>query len=426
MKRRKFMGTAAGASVALGAVSGDVESYAAASGDAGRLAGKSLKELREEYRYWLFDDFLPFMDKYVIDHELGGFMCAVDRDGTQVNSGKRGWYEGRGIWAYSYLYNKMAKEQKYLDIAAKSVNFIMKYKPSGDNLWPENYKKDGTNDGKPDTRLYGDMFIALGLQEFSKAPGNEKYWDIAKEAILRDVRLYDRPDYEKDGKRVSGVWMCLINTISSALEFKKDAELEKILDRSIDAIFNYHYNPEFRLSNEVLNHDLSRNPETVGEAFLGHPIETYWMIMYDAVQRRNKKNFTIAADLFRRHVEVAWDDVYGGAFEGLDNVDENRFSLRKVLWEQGEVLIGALAVYEHTGALWAKEWFERMYTYVMDKFPLKKHGLPLWQEWGDRKVTFTPKTSRCEHFHHPRHLMFNMLALDRMIKRNGKPSGLFG
>jgi len=416
---------AAGAAAAGGLINGH-ESALAAAGNPGNLAGKTLKELREEYRYWLFDDFLPFMDKYVIDHELGGFMCAVDRDGTQINSGKRAWYEGRGIWVYSFLYNNVAREQKYLDIATKSVNFIMKYKPTGDNLWPETYQKDGTNNGSADARLYGDLFIALGLQEFSKASRDNTYWDIAREAILKDVRLYDRPDYEKDGKRVSGVWMCLINTISGALEYKRDGELEKILDRSIDAIFNYHFNPEFRLSNEVLNHDLSRNPETAREAFLGHPIETYWMIMYDAIRRKHKNNYTTAADLFRRHVEVAWDDVYGGVFEGLDNVDENRFSLRKVLWEQGEVLIGALCIYEHTGSPWAKEWFERMYAYVMDKFPLKKYGHPLWMEWGDRKVTYTPNTARCEHFHHPRHLMLNMLALDRMIKRNGKPTRLFG
>ena len=113
------------------------------------------------------------MDKYVIDHELGGFMCTVDRDGTQISSDKRGWYEGRGIWVYSFLYNKMAKEQKYLDVATKSVGFIMKHKPSGDNLWPETYKRNGANNSMPDTRLYGDLFIALGLQEYSKAAGDD-------------------------------------------------------------------------------------------------------------------------------------------------------------------------------------------------------------------------------------------------------------
>jgi N-acylglucosamine 2-epimerase len=425
MNRRSFWGTMAG-SAALLAGNTTIPDNAEAAASSMKIAGKTLPELREEHRYWLFNDFLPFMDKFVIDHELGGFMCTADRDGTQINSDKRGWYEGRGIWVYSYLYNKLAKEQKYLDVADKSVKFIMKYKPSGDKIWPETYKRDGTNNGMGDTRLYGDMFVALGLQEYSKATGDNQYWNLAKETILKDVRLYDRPDYEKTGVRVSGVWMCLINTISGALEKKSDPELEKVLNRSIDAIFNYHYNPEFQLDNEELNHDMSRDPKTANSAFLGHPIETFWMIMYEAIRRKDKKMFALAAERFHRHAEVAWDNVYGGVYEGLDDVAKNIFSLRKVLWEQGEVLVGSLCVYEHTGAPWALEMYERMYTYVLDKFPLKKYGYHLWMEWGDRKMTFQPHASRVEHFHHPRHLMLNMLALDRMIKRGGRPSGLMG
>jgi hypothetical protein len=34
--------------------------------------------------------------------------------------------------------------------------------------------------------------------------------------------------------------------------------------------------------------------------------------------------------------------------------------------------------------------------------------------------------NRAEHYHHPRHLMLNLLSLKRMIKRDGKTSGLFG
>lgn len=366
------------------------------------------------------------MDKYVIDHELGGFMCAVDRDGTQVNSDKRGWYEGRGIWTYSFLYNNVAREQKYLDVAAKSVDFIMKYKPEGDHLWPENYQRDGKNDGTTDDRLYGDLFIALGLQEYAKATRDERYWNLSREAILKDVRLYDRPDYTEKGTREQGVWMCLINTIGGALGFKQDEELKKIQDRAIDAVFKHHFNPAYQLNCETLNHDFSIPAESANTAMIGHSVETFWMIMYEAVRRKDKQLFTLAAERFRRHVEVGWDDVYGGLFEEMENVDENKFTLRKVLWLQGEALVGSLFIYEHTGDPWAKEMYERLWTYVTDKFPLKKYGYPLWLEWGDRKATFTPHTARCEHFHHPRHLMLNMLSLDRMIKRGGKPSGLFG
>ena len=68
----------------------------------GPLAGMTIKELEKKYTYDLFDDFLPFMDKFVTDHELGAFMTNVDRDGTRLNTIKNTWYAGRGIWVYSY------------------------------------------------------------------------------------------------------------------------------------------------------------------------------------------------------------------------------------------------------------------------------------------------------------------------------------
>jgi hypothetical protein len=124
-------------------------------------------------------------------------------------------------------------------------------------------------------------------------------------------------------------------------------------------------------------------------------------------------------------VEVAWDDVYGGTFRSLDHVNKNIWKLDKVLWLQEEVLIGSLFVVEHTEAQWAKDMFARMFDYVQDKFPLKQYGFPMWILGADRKVTFERHATRVGNFHHPRHLMLNLLSIDRLIKRKGKVSRLF-
>jgi len=210
------------------------------------------------------------------------------------------------------------------------------------------------------------------------------------------------------------------------LEQKPDPEVEAIADRSLEAIMHFHYNPEFGLNNELLNHDMSRPQNELSQfVYTGHAIETLWMVMYEAARRKDRKLFDLASERFRRHVEVAWDDVYRGAFRSLDHVDKNIWKVDKVLWLQEEVLIGSLFMVEHTGLQWAKEMFDRMFHYVQDKFVLKKHGLPLWIFSADRKVTFAPHADRIENFHHPRHLMLNLLSLERMIKRKGKTSDLF-
>jgi len=442
MKRRHFIGAAAGTAVASTGVAGcrfEKIQKTARGGlvtDNGTLAGKTLDELFGEYYYDLFDDFLAFMDKFVIDHEYGGFMCNTDRDGTNLSTDKRAWYEGRGIWVYSFLYNKVDPDPKHLEVARKSVEFIMKHRPSGDDFWIGSYTREGEPRGGPGD-IYGNLFIANGLAEYSKAPGNEKYWDIAKELFLGCIRRYDSPDYgytvaygpeepHNPAPRVLGHWMVIIRLATQMLENRSDPDIEAIASRSVDAIMTKHFNPSYRLMNEVLNHDFSRGDGPYSQfSYTGHAIETLWMVLYEAARLKDRALFDDAAEKFKRHIEVAWDDVYDGCFRCLVNVDENVWKTDKVLWLQEEVLIGTLFIIEHTGAQWAKDWFSRMYTYVKDKYPLKQYGFPLWILGADRKVTFVRNYGRVGNFHHPRHLMLNLLSLGRMIERNGAVSGLF-
>src|ERR1051326_1715551 len=59
-----------------------------------KLGGYSLSQLRELYRRDLFTDWLPFMDRYVIDGEYGGFLCNTNFDGAHANTEKDALFEG--------------------------------------------------------------------------------------------------------------------------------------------------------------------------------------------------------------------------------------------------------------------------------------------------------------------------------------------
>ncbi|MBE9509283.1 MAG: AGE family epimerase/isomerase [Bacteroidetes bacterium] len=444
MKRRKFLTgsavTASGLLMGINACStkdGKKVSEDNSVAKIDKLAGQTIEQLLEQYRYHLFDDFLPFMDKHVVDHEYGGFMCNTDRDGTKINTNKTARYEGRGLWVYSFLYNKLKKDPKYLEIAGKSVEFILKNEPTGDNLWSGSFSKEGKPISEAPVVIYEDLFIANGLSEYSKATGEDKYWDKAKELLIKCLKIYNRPDYgyvvnygpqaeHAKGPRVLGHWMVIIRLVTQMLEYKSDPELEKIADECVDAIMNWHFNPEYNLFNELLNHDLSRPEGPYSQfAYTGHAIETLWMLLYEAERRKDKELFNLVAERFKRHVEVAWDYVYGGVFRALVNVNENIWKVDKVLWAQEEVLIGSLFMIEHTGDQWAKDMFVKMYDYVINKYSLKQYGYPIWILTADRKVTFEEHTARVGNFHHPRHLMLNILSLERMIGRGGKVSGLF-
>ncbi len=385
----------------------------------------------------LFDDFLPFLERYVIDPEYGGFLCAARPNGERVSDEKRTWYEGRGIWVFAYLFNNISREQKYLDVAAASIALLKRSKPGDpEELRPKILKRDGAPASPADTEIYGDMFVAEGLAEFAKATGEQTFWDEARNLVFKCIRHYDRPDYHPSigetylgpgarpfpGARIGGVWMVLIRTLSQMLDWRSDAELEALLDRSITAFLEHHYNPRFQLFNELICHDLSRpGNEYERLVYAGHAIEILWMILWEARRRSDTSLFDTVAAHFRRHCEVARDRVYGGLLRNFIDVDQNIWTLDKTLFPHQEALIGSLLMIEETGDPWALEFYIDLEAYTRKHFPLRSLHSPLWQLVGDRQVTPPQDIIRVENYHQPRFLMLSLQAIQGMIERKGKP-----
>ena len=196
MKRRAFLGASVGTAAAITGggccQNKTVETTPPALSvfdSEGKLGGKTLEEILEDYRYYIFDDYIPFHDKWVVDHEYGGFTLSTGWKGETRSYNKSAWYEGRGTWTYSFLYNNVDKNPQHLKAARGSVDFILKHKPEGDTMWPSSYSREGKATGAPDKLIYGDAFIANALAEFSKAANDEKYWNIAKETLMKILRI---------------------------------------------------------------------------------------------------------------------------------------------------------------------------------------------------------------------------------------------
>lgn len=430
MNRKDFLtavtASAIGASALAACSRDDRTSGQEGPGRIGSIGGKSLEKLRSIYRADLFDDFLPQMDQVVIDREYGGFICGVDiRTGKPVSTDKRAWYEGRGMWVYAHLYNTLDRNPAWLDIARASKEFIMKNRPPDNRFWAVSFSREGEPLSREEGDIYGNLFVAEGLAEYAAASGEEESFDLAKKLILDAMDRYDQPGYSyrggPAGLRYLGHWMVFLISTSHMLRHRSDARLEAIADRCIEAIMSRHLHPRYRLLNETLAHDFYR-PEEYSQQVTGHAIETLWMVMYEAARREDAALFREAADLFRRHVEVARDPVYGGYFSGLNHVDNYTWAVNKVLWLQEEVLIGTMLMIEHLNDPWAKEVFTELDAWVREKFVRPGHRF--WIISGNRTVDqYNP--NRAGNYHHPRHLMLNLLSIERMLERNGRVSDLF-
>src|SRR5258705_10072360 len=113
----------------------------ASHGQTSAMTPLDLSSMRTQYRKDLFEDYLPFHERFVNDKEFGGFRCSVRPTGELISDAKTVWFEGRGTWVYSFLYNHVAREQKYLDIAARSVRLLEHSRPTGDEFRPKALKR---------------------------------------------------------------------------------------------------------------------------------------------------------------------------------------------------------------------------------------------------------------------------------------------
>ena len=428
------LGIIGAGSLAATFVSGDVSAAQEdRSQEISRISDLNLKKLREAYKEALFGKFIPNMDSLVVDHELGGFMCSVDiLTRKLLNTNKRAWFEGRGIWTYSFLYNNLEKDPRYLEIARKSKDFILKLLPSDGSFYISGFTKEGKPLADTEGDIYGNLFVAEGLAEYSKASGEKKYLDQAKEIILKAVERYDRPDFSYaykaenrvTGPRILGHWMILLSLTTQILRQGQDLQIQALADRCVDAIMNHHLNSEYRLLNEALAHDLGPLSDPVASQFgdIGHGCETLAFVMNYAVLRRDAVLFKKASAEFKRHVNAAWDDVYGGHFHVLENVSTNTWALNKLRWLQEEILIGALILIEHTGDQWALNCYAKTEAYIRKNYVRPEYAFVI--DSGDRKMEKHSQV-RAEHYHYPRQLMVSILAIDRIISRGEKPSGLF-
>lgn len=100
-----------------------------------------LKErLVSYYEKHILEDVMPFWDRRCIDKEYGGYITCFDREGKMTDDKKYIWFQGRQLYIYSLLYNKVRKKKEWLENAKHGFSFLVKYGYAGDGRW--NYVLD--------------------------------------------------------------------------------------------------------------------------------------------------------------------------------------------------------------------------------------------------------------------------------------------
>ena len=102
------------------------------------------------------------------------------------------WSQGRALWTYSALYNRIEKKEEYLRRADGLFSYLTSIGTDPEGRW--NYLYDGDGNMKEDSiSIYVDGFVLAGMTEYYRATKNEVALQTALEIYENTKRRIATP-----------------------------------------------------------------------------------------------------------------------------------------------------------------------------------------------------------------------------------------
>ena len=345
------------------------------------------KQLEKQYRDELLQNVIPFWLEKSQDKEYGGYFTCLDRQGNVFDTDKFIWLQGREVWLFAMLYNRVEKRQEWLDCAIQGAEFLKKYGHDGNLNWYFPLDRQGNPLVEP-YNIFSYTFATMAFGQLSIATGNQEYADIAKRTFDIILSKQDNPK-GKWNKAYPGTRslknfalpMILCNLALEIEPLLDEAFIEKTMDTCIHEVMDVFLRPELGgIVVENVNADGSLSDTFEGRQLTpGHAIEAMWFIM-DLGKRLNRPELIEkAVQTTLKMIDYGWDKQYGGIYYFMDRKGCPPQQLewdQKLWWVHIETLISLIKGYQLTGNKECLQWFEKVHHYTWEHFKDPKH-----REW---------------------------------------------
>lgn len=387
-----------------------------------------IDKLIEIYKNGLLEDTLPFWIKHSIDKEQGGFIIALDKDGSVLDTDKPMWIQSRFVWLLSTLYNTVEKKQQWLDLAKHGVDFVAK----------NGFDEDGrmffrvTRDGKGLVKrryLFTEYFAVLGFAAYAQASGDEKYKEKAVELFEMTQKYLNTPGLlpskgipgVRDMKSL-GIPMITINVCQQLRNVADENFCNKYIDEAIDSIRKNFLCEKYQCvlenvgsNGDFLDHFDGRiiNP--------GHGIEVAWFILDEALYRnRDPDLIELGCKMIDWCWRVGWDQEHGGMmyFRDIKGLPVSEYwHDMKFWWPQNETIIATLLAYYLTENEKYADWHKLAHDWAYSHFPDEEHGEWFGYLHRDGRLSNTIKGNMWKGpFHLPRMQWYCWKLLEKFKK----------
>jgi N-acylglucosamine 2-epimerase len=380
------------------------------------------------YRDALLGDVIPFWLRHGLDHDHGGYLTALDRDGTVIDDDKSIWFQGRGAWTFSTLFNTVERKPEWLDAARSGIEFLRRHAAAPDGKLYFTV----TRDGRPlrmRRYVYSESFAAMASAAYARASGEER---AAAEAIRHFDAYLDHsftpgrtpPKIEPSTRPMKGVGplMFCLATAQELREHLGDVVVRgrsctEWIDRSIAEIERDFLKPEHRALMEVVAPDGSIVDHFDGRQLNpGHAIECAWFVMHEGRLQGEPRLIRLGLTILDWMWERGWDEEFGGLyyFRDLRGLPvQDYWHDMKFWWPHCEAVIATLLAWTLTGDEKYARWHREVHDWSFRHFPDPKFG-----EWygylhRDGRVSSRLKGNMWKGpYHLPRMLWYGHRLLD--------------
>ena len=340
--------------------------------------------LAEQYRQALLDDVIPFWAENGVDWEHGGYFTCLDRDGTVYDTDKFVWLQGRQVWTFSMLYNRVEPRTEWLEIARHGMGYLRAHAMDDRGNWYFALNRQGAPLVQP-YNIFSDCFGALALGQMAVATGDDEAADLAVRTYRNILRRQDNPKGQYN-KRVPGTRplkgfalpMILSNLALELADVLPADEVEQTVDTSVHEVMDVFLDADRGLVYENVAPDGTHVDSFDGRLLNpGHGIEGMAFIL-DIARRRNDGALAErAVDTILSILDYAWDDEYGGLYYFMDAQGHPPQQLewsQKLWWVHLETLVALTLAYRQTGRKACWSWYERVHEYAWQRFPDPDYG----------------------------------------------------
>lgn len=378
-----------------------------------------------QYRDNLLNDVIPFWLKHSIDEEFGGYYTCLGREGKVFDTDKFIWLQGRQVWTFSMLCNRLGMREEWLRTAEHGADFLLRHGRDANRQWYFSL----TREGRPLIQAYNifsDCFAAMAFAQLGKATGSAEYNQLALDTFQNILTRFDKPkgNYSKavPGTRpLKGLSLPMIlSNLVLEVEHVLPAEtVDSTIRECVRAVMEDFYDPATGLIMENVTPDGRLSDSFDGRLVSpGHSLESMWFLMDIAHRLKDEALMRRCTDVALNMLEFGWDEEFGGIFYFMDAKGRPPQQLewdQKLWWVHHEAIVAMLKGYRYTGDERCLAWFKRLHDYTWKHFHDPEFG-----EWfgylNRRGEVLLPlkggKWKGC--FHVPRSLFLSWKTLEEI------------